>query len=273
MRDLKLKAEKLREHIIEMLTESGSGHPGGSLSLADIMSCLYFKHLNIDPKKPHWEDRDRFILSKGHACPVFYAALAEKGYFSTDELMKLRKLGSILQGHPSMRKTPGVDISSGSLGQGMSVGCGMAKAAKFLNKDNKVYCIIGDGELDEGQNYEAMMLAAQYKLDNLCVILDHNGLQIDGKNEDIMDIRDISQKFRVFGFHVEDIDGHNMEEIDKTIQKFKENKGKPFAIIAKTIKGKGVSFMENDYTWHGKTPSKEQKDIALAEIHKRMEEI
>ncbi|WP_416198485.1 MAG: Transketolase subunit A [Sporanaerobacter sp.] len=264
--ELKSIASILRIDIIKMLEKSQSGHPGGSLSACEILTALYFKEMNIDPKNPHWEDRDRFVLSKGHAAPVLYAALAERGYFPKEELNSLRKINSMLQGHPDMKGTPGVDMTTGSLGQGLSAASGMALAGKIDKKDYRVYALVGDGEVQEGIIWEAAMSAAHYKLDNLTVLMDHNGLQIDGKNEDVMNIEPIDEKFKSFGWHVIKIDGHNFEEIFAALEEAKNTKGKPTMIIASTVKGKGVSFMENQAGWHGKAPSSEQAQQALEEL-------
>lgn len=264
--ELKSIAKSLRINIIKMLEKSQSGHPGGSLSACEILTALYFKEMNIDPKNPHWEDRDRFVLSKGHAAPVLYAALAERGYFPKEELNSLRKINSMLQGHPDMKGTPGVDMTTGSLGQGLSAASGMALAGKIDKKDYRVYALVGDGEVQEGIIWEAAMSAAHYKLDNLTVFMDHNGLQIDGKNEDVMNIEPIDEKFKAFGWYVIKIDGHNFEEIFAALEEAKNTKGKPTMIIASTVKGKGVSFMENQAGWHGKAPSSEQAQQALEEL-------
>ncbi|MGI6713189.1 MAG: transketolase [Bacillota bacterium] len=258
------KAKEIRKDIIAMLAEAGSGHPGGSLSAADIVTALYFNEMKIDPQNPEWPDRDRFVLSKGHAAPVLYAALAEKGYFPKEELKTLRKINSRLQGHPDMRKVPGVEISTGSLGQGLSAANGMALAGKLDHKDYRVYVIIGDGESQEGQIWEAAMLAAHYKLDNLVAFLDHNGLQIDGQITDVMSPEPVDEKWRAFGWHVEVIDGHNMEQIIETLARVRTIKGKPAMIVANTVKGKGVSFMENQAGWHGVAPKPEEAEKALA---------
>jgi transketolase len=263
---LKDIAKAIRVDIIEMLTASKSGHPGGSLSIADILTVLYFEEMNIKVEDPRWEDRDRFVLSKGHAAPGLYAALAERGYFSKEELKSLRKFESILQGHPDMKKTPGVDMSTGSLGQGLSATNGIALAGKLNKKDYRVYTIIGDGELQEGQIWEAAMSTSHYKLDNVVAFIDHNGLQIDGSNEEVMNVNPVDAKFEAFGWNVLVIDGHNLEEIKEALVKAKEVKGKPTAIIAKTVKGKGVSFMENKASWHGTAPNEEQKVQALSEL-------
>ncbi|KRQ87127.1 Transketolase 1 [Caloramator mitchellensis] len=264
--ELKSIATTIRKDIINMLTESASGHPGGSLSAVEILTALYFSEMKVDPKNPRWEDRDRFVLCKGHAAPVLYATLAEKGFFEKSHLMTLRKINSILQGHPNMNDTPGVDMSTGSLGQGLSVANGMALASKLDNKDYRVFALLGDGELEEGQVWEAAMTAAHYKLDNVTAFLDHNGLQIDGRVTEVMNVEPVDEKFRAFGWHVIVINGHSFEEIFKAIDEAKATKGKPTIIIANTVKGKGVSFMENQVGWHGTAPNKEQCDKAIAEI-------
>lgn len=265
---LKNIAKRIRIHIVRMLAEAGSGHPGGSLSATDLIAALYFCKLNHDAQRPDWKDRDRFILSKGHACPALYAALAECGYFEIDELMKLRKFGSSLQGHPDMKRVPGIDISSGSLGQGLSVGVGISLSGKIDGKDYRVYVMMGDGEIQEGQVWEAAMAASHYKLDNLCAILDNNGYQIDGSIEHIMSPYPIADKWTAFGWHVIEIDGHNMREILEAYETVKTIKGKPAIIIAKTIKGKGVGLMEVDPSaWHGTVPSKEQANEAIAKLN------
>ncbi|MBU5427407.1 transketolase [Tissierella pigra] len=264
--ELKEIARKIRVDIIEMLEESQSGHPGGSLSAVEILTALYFKEMNIDTSNPKWEDRDRFVLSKGHGTPVLYGTLAERGFFPKEELKNFRKMGSILQGHPDMKEIPGVDMTTGSLGQGLAAANGMALAGKLNNKDYRVYGVIGDGECQEGLIWEAAMLSAHYKLDNITVFLDHNGLQIDGSNKDIMNIEPIDEKFKSFGWNVLTIDGHSIDEILESIEKAKATKDKPTIIIAKTSKGKGVSFMENQVGWHGKAPSKEEAQKALEEL-------
>ncbi|MCF6096470.1 transketolase [Thermovorax subterraneus] len=256
-------AKKIRCHIIEMTAVAGSGHPGGSLSCTDILVALYFREMRIDPHNPVWEDRDRFVLSKGHAAPALYAVLAEKGYFPIEELKTLRKTGSMLQGHPDMKKTPGVDMTTGSLGQGLSAANGMAIAGKLDGKDYRVYVLLGDGELEEGQVWEAAMAAAHYKLDNLTAFVDHNGLQIDGPITDVMSPEIIEEKFKAFGWHVIDINGHDFEEIINAIEQAKKMKGKPTVIVANTVKGKGVPYMENEVDWHGKAPTQEQAQEAL----------
>jgi len=264
--ELKQTASKLRKDIIEMLHESKSGHPGGSLSACEILTALFFKEMNIKVDEPNWKDRDRFVLSKGHAAPVLYATLAEKGYFPREELLKLRKTGAMLQGHPDMKGTPGVDMSTGSLGQGLAAANGMALSAKLDNKDYRVYALIGDGEVQEGIIWEAVMFAAHYKLDNLTVFMDHNGLQIDGKNSDVMNIEPIDKKFEAFGWNVVTIDGHDFNQIFNALEGAKSCKDKPTVVIANTIKGKGVSFMENEASWHGTAPNDEQTEKALAEL-------
>ena len=243
-----------------------SGHPGGSLSAADIFTYLYFKEMNVDPQAPQWEDRDRFVLSKGHCCPSLYAVLALKGYFDWEELTSLRHVGAMLQGHPDMKGTPGIDMSTGSLGQGVSAACGMALAGKLDNKDYRVYTVLGDGEVEEGQVWEAAMFASHHKLDNLVVIVDQNGLQIDGPVAEVGGIEPLDKKFEAFGFEVIKIDGHDFEQIKDALDHAKTVKGKPTAILAKTVKGKGVSFMENQVGWHGVAPNKEQYEAATAEL-------
>lgn len=256
----------MRRDIVSMLTESASGHPGGSLSITDVMAVLFFKEMNIDVSKPNDPDRDRFVLSKGHAAPALYSVLARKGYFEVEELNTLRKISSRLQGHPNMNDLPGIDMSTGSLGQGISAAVGMGLAGKLDKKDYRVYAILGDGELEEGQVWEASMSAAHYKLDNLTAFVDNNGLQIDGNIEDVMNPGPIDKKFEAFGWNVLTIDGHNYDEIIDAIAKAREFKGKPTVIICNTIKGKGVSFMENNAGWHGAAPNKEQCEQALKEI-------
>ena len=265
-KELENKANIMRQDIVKMLYKSQSGHPGGSLSACDIVATLYFKEMDIDPKNPKDPNRDRFVLSKGHGAPVLYAALAERGYFDKSELDSLRKVDAMLQGHPDMKGTPGVDMSTGSLGQGISAAGGMALAGKIDKKDYRVFALLGDGEVQEGIVWEAAMFAAHYKLDNLTVFLDHNGLQIDGKNKDIMDIEPIDEKFESFGWNVLKIDGHNIDEIVDAIDKAKKTKDMPTMIIAKTVKGKGVSFMEDQAGWHGKAPSEEEMKEALEEL-------
>ncbi|ADL51023.1 transketolase [Clostridium cellulovorans] len=264
--ELKAISTNVRKDIVTMITESKSGHPGGSLSIADIMTTLYFAEMNVDPKNPKDENRDRFVLSKGHAAPVLYSVLAEKGYFPKEELMKLRKIDSILQGHPNMNYVPGVDMSTGSLGQGISTAVGMALAGKLDNKEYRVYTVLGDGELEEGQVWEAAMCAAQYKLDNLTAFVDYNKLQIDGNLWDVVSPEPIADKFVAFNWHVIAIDGHDFDAIKNALEEAKNTKGKPTVIVANTIKGKGVSFMENQCAWHGTAPSAQQCSDALAEL-------
>lgn len=268
LENLKEKSRKIRKNIIEMVYSASSGHPGGSLSVTDILTTLYFKEMNVDINNPKNENRDRLVLSKGHCTPALYSTLAEKGFFSENDLKTFRKINSYLQGHPDMNKIPGVDMSSGSLGQGLSVANGMAIAGKLDKKDYRVYCIMGDGEIEEGQIWEAAMTSSHYKLDNLCAIIDNNNLQIDGKVDEVMSPYPIDKKFESFGFNTLVIDGHNFEEIINGFEKAKQTKGKPTAIIAKTIKGKGISYMENKASWHGKAPSEEEYKTAIEEIAK-----
>lgn len=256
----------IRKDIVSMICKSKSGHPGGSLSAVEILTALYFDQMNIDPTNPKMEDRDRFVLSKGHAAPALYATLAKRGYFEREELNHLRKLGSMLQGHPDMKKIPGVEMSTGSLGQGFSVACGMAMAAKLDNAPWNVYALLGDGEVQEGIIWEAAMSAAHYKLDNMIAFLDYNGLQIDGEVESVMSINPIEDKFKTFGWNVITIDGHDFDQIFAALDMAKDTVGKPTMIIAKTIKGKGVSFMENQASWHGSAPNEEQLEQALSEL-------
>ncbi len=259
-------ASRVRIDIVKAVHKAGSGHPGGSLSAADIVTALYFKEMNVDPKNPNMEDRDKFILSKGHAGPVQYAALAERGYFPVSELMTLRKLGSHFQGHPNRDKVEGIEMSTGSLGQGFAVSVGMAMANRMDKKDGRIYVLLGDGELQEGLIWEAAMAAGHYKLDNLCAIVDWNGLQIDGKNDDVMTVKPIDDKFRAFGFNVLVIDGHNFEEIFNAFDEARRCKGKPTVIVAKTHKGRGISFMEDNPGWHGKAPNEEEAKQAVLEL-------
>ena len=268
VKELKNIATDLRKKAGSMMYEAQSGHPGGSLSAADFVAACYFREMNIDPKNPKWEDRDRFVLSKGHAAPALYSTLANRGYFSKDELKTLRHLGSKLQGHPDMNKVPGVDMSTGSLGQGLSVANGMAIASKLKSNGIRVYCLLGDGEIQEGQVWEAAMTSAKHKLDNLCVIVDNNNLQIDGTISDVKSPYPISKKFESFGFYVIEIDGNKIEELINAFQTAKMVKDMPTAIIAKTIKGKGVSFMENQVGWHGKAPNEEEYKKAMKELKK-----
>ncbi len=259
-------ALEMRKHILTSLYHAKSGHPGGSLSCTDILAVLYNEEMNITPENPKNPDRDRFVLSKGHCAPALYAALALKGYFPVEDLNTLRKIDSHLEGHPSMKSTPGVDMSTGSLGQGISAACGMALSAKLNNKDFRTYSILGDGEIEEGQVWEAMMLAAHYKLDNLCVFVDLNGLQIDGPTAEVMGSDPVDEKMRAFGLHVVEINGHNYDEIRAALKEARETKGKPTCIVAHTVKGKGVSFMENQCDWHGNAPKQEQYEIAMKEL-------
>ena len=259
-------ASRIRVDIVKAVHMAGSGHPGGSLSAADIVTALYFKEMNIDPENPDMDGRDKFILSKGHAGPVQYAALAERGYFPVEKLWTLRKLGSKLQGHPNRDKVPGIEMSTGSLGQGFAVSVGMAMAAKMDGKDSRIYVLLGDGELQEGLIWEAAMAAGHYKLDNLCAIVDWNGLQIDGRNDDVMTVKPIDEKFKAFGFNVIVIDGHDFGEIFAAFDGARGCKGKPTVIVAKTNKGRGVSFMEDNPVWHGKAPNEEEAKKAVAEL-------
>lgn len=264
--ELKSISKEIRKDIVKMLTESASGHPGGSLSATDIMTVLFFKEMNLDPNNEKDPNRDRFVLSKGHAAPVLYSALARRGFFPVEELSTLRKFKSRLQGHPSIQYLPGIDMSTGSLGQGVSAAVGMALAGKIDKKDYRVYTLLGDGELEEGQVWEAAMCAAHYKLNNLTAFIDFNGLQIDGDITKVMNPCPIDKKFEAFGWNVLVIDGHNYEEIIDAIEKAKECKDKPTAVVCNTVKGKGVSFMENQAAWHGTAPSKEQCETALKEL-------
>ncbi len=270
---MKILATKARRGAIVGTFNAKSGHPGGSLSAADIFTYLYFKEMNVDPENPSWTDRDRFVLSKGHCCPSLYAVLALKGFFDMSELEKLRHVGAMLQGHPDMKGTPGIDMSTGSLGQGISAACGMALCAKIDNKDYRVYTVLGDGECEEGEVWEAAMFAAHKGLDNLCVIVDSNGLQIDGTVAEVGGVEPLDKKFESFGFNVLKIDGHNFDEIEAALNNARETKGMPTAIIAKTTKGKGVSFMEDQVGWHGKAPNAEEYEIALKELDAQLKEL
>ena len=266
--ELQKKAVEVRKGIVTGVYNAKSGHPGGSLSAADLFTYLYFEEMNVDPKNPEDENRDRFVLSKGHTAPGYYAALALKGFFPIEDLKTLRHVGSYLQGHPDKKHTPGVDMSSGSLGQGLSVAVGMALAAKMQGKDYRTYCLCGDGEIQEGQIWEAAMFAGHRKLDNLCVIVDNNNLQIDGTVEDVCSPYPIDEKFKAFNFHVVNINGNDFDEIDKAFAEARAHKGEPTAIIAHTVKGKGVSFMEDKAGWHGKAPNEDEYKIAMAELEK-----
>lgn len=265
--ELNAMSRTVRSDIVTMVHKAGSGHPGGSLSATDLMVGLYFGDIiQVDPRDPEWDGRDRFILSKGHVAPVVYSVLARKGFFPVEELWTLRRLGSSLQGHPHKSGTPGLDCSSGSLGQGLSISCGLAIGFKKQKKDNRVYCLMGDGELQEGQIWEAVMTAAQHKLDNLCAIVDYNHVQLDGTVEEIKELGDLCAKWHAFGWNVIELDGHDMASVLQAFRMAKVSKGKPTVLIANTVKGKGVSFMENDCNWHGNAPSAEQLEKALAEI-------
>ena len=266
IKELEGISNEIRKNIVKQVHSAKSGHPGGSLSIADILTVLYFNQMHIDPKDPNNENRDRFVLSKGHASSAYYAVLAERGYFDKKELEGFRKLGSNLQGHPDMKHVPGVDMSTGSLGQGLSAANGMALASKLDSRGYRVYCLLGDGEIQEGQVWEAMMTASHYKLDNLCIIIDNNNLQIDGKVSDVMSIYPLDKKLESFGFEVLTVDGNNIDELITVFEKAKTIKEKPTAIIAKTIKGKGVSYMENEAGWHGKAPNDEEYEIAMKEL-------
>ncbi len=266
IKQLQINATKARMGAIIGTYNAKSGHPGGSLSAADVLTYLYFKEMNVDPSNPKWADRDRFVLSKWHSAPGLYAVLALKGYFDWDELQSLRHVGAMLQGHPDMKGTPGIDMSTGSLGQGISTACGMAIAGKMDNKDYRVYTVLGDGECEEGQVWEALMFAAHKNLDNLVVIVDQNGLQIDGTVAEVGGIEPLDKKFEAFGFNTLKVDGHSFEELDKAFAVAKETKGMPTAILMKTVKGKGVSFMENQVGWHGKATNDEEYKQAMAEL-------
>ena len=273
IRQLQILAAKARQGAILGTYHAKSGHPGGSLSAADIFTYLYFKEMRVDSADPDWEDRDRFVLSKGHCCPSLYAVLSLKGFFDWKELESLRHIGAMLQGHPDMKKTPGIDMSTGSLGQGVSAACGMALAAKLDKKDYRTYTVLGDGEVEEGQVWEAAMFASHNKLDNLVIIVDQNGLQIDGPVADVAGIEPLDKKFEAFGFEVIKIDGHDFEQIAAALDKAKTVKGKPTAILARTVKGKGVSFMEDQVGWHGVAPNKEQYELATAELQAQIDRL
>ena len=263
---LRITATKIRMGIIEGTHAAKSGHPGGSLSSVELLTYLYFKEMKIDPKNPKWEERDRFVLSKGHAAPLLYSTLATRGFFPVEDLKTLRHVGSYLQGHPNMNEVPGVDMSTGSLGQGVSAACGMAKGFKFQNLPNRVYTLLGDGEIQEGEVWEAMMFAAHYQLDNLCVFVDNNNLQIDGEISKVMSPYPIDEKLKAFGFQVEVIDGQDFDQIEQAVAHAKATKGKPYAVVMKTIKGKDVSYMENQAAWHGKAPNDAEYEQAMAEL-------
>lgn len=269
-RELEKKAREIRKLSIISISRAGSGHPGGSLSSADVLAALYFGCMNIRPDEPWWKDRDRFVMSKGHGCPALYAALALRGYFPVEELMHLRQLGAMLQGHPCSKKTPGIDVSTGSLGQGLSQANGIALAGRLDKKDFYTYCLMGDGELEEGQVWEAAMTAAHYKLDHVIAFIDYNHLQIDGTIEEVAGNGKIREKFEAFGWRVMEADGHNIDDILQTIYKAKKVQGSPICIILHTVKGKGVSFMEGRYEWHGSVPSKEQTEQALCELEENV---
>lgn len=266
--ELQKKANEVRKGIVTSVHSAKAGHPGGSLSAADIFTYLYFEEMNVDPENPKMEDRDRFVLSKGHTAPGLYAVLANRGYFPVEDLKTLRKIGSYLQGHPDMKHIPGVDMSSGSLGQGISAAVGMALSAKMREKDYRVYTLLGDGEIQEGQVWEAAMFAGHRKLDNLVVIVDNNGLQIDGKIDDVCSPYPIDEKFAAFQFHVINVDAHDFDDLRKAFREARETKGVPTAIIAHSTKGKGVSFMENQASWHGTAPNDEQYAVAMADLER-----
>lgn len=270
---LSLYALKIRMGIIESTHSAKAGHPGGSLSSADLFAYLYFKEMNIDPKNPKWQDRDRFVLSKGHCAPGLYSALAYRGYFPVEDLKTLRHIDSYLQGHPNMNTVPGVDMSTGSLGQGISAAAGMAKGAKYIGKNNiRVYTLLGDGEIEEGQVWEALMFANQYELDNFCVIIDCNGLQIDGACKDVMNAQPVDEKLKAFGFETITIDGNDLDQIETAFDAFHKSH-RPFAVIMNTVKGKGVSYMENQVDWHGKAPNDDEYRQAMAELNAKLAEI
>ena len=272
-KQLMATACKVRMGVIESTHGAKAGHPGGSLSATEVFTYLYFKEMNIDPKNPKWADRDRFVLSKGHTAPGLYSTLAYRGFFPVEDLPTLRHIDSYLQGHPNMNMVPGVDMSTGSLGQGISAAAGMALAAKHQGKTNRVYTLLGDGEIQEGQVWEAMMFAAHYNLDNFCAIIDNNGLQIDGKVADVMSPYPIDEKLKAFGFEVAVVDGHDFEQLEAAFAKARATKGKPFGIIMQTTKGKGVSYMENQAGWHGKAPNDEEYAIAMAELKAQLAEV
>ncbi len=272
-KQLEITACKVRIGILDSTHSAKAGHPGGSLSAAEVFTYLYFKEMNIDPQNPRKPDRDRFVLSKGHTAPGLYAALAHRGFFPVEDLLTLRKIGSYLQGHPNMNTVPGVDMSTGSLGQGISAAAGMALGAKYQSVGNRVYTLLGDGEIQEGQVWEALMMASHYKLDNLCVLVDNNGLQIDGNIADVMNPYPIVDKLAAFGLHVRQIDAHNFDELEAAFNEARQVKGRPSAIVLKSIKGKGVSFMENQASWHGKAPNDDEYAQAIAELNARLAEL
>jgi len=272
-KQLQIAACMVRMGVIASTHSAKSGHPGGSLSAADLFTYLYFAEMNVDPKNPHWEDRDRFVLSKGHTAPGLYSALAQRGFFPVEDLTTLRKIGSYLQGHPNMNSVPGVDMSTGSLGQGISCAAGMALGLKHQGKDARVYTLLGDGEIQEGQVWEACMFASHYNLDNLCIIVDNNGLQIDGDVAKVMSPYPIDEKLASFGFDVQNINGHDFEEIEAALNHAKTVKGKPSAIVMHTVKGKGVSFMENEAGWHGKGPNDAECETAMNELRAALAEL
>lgn len=272
-RALEIKAYNIRKNAVTAVYSASSGHPGGSLSIADLMAVLYFDEMNIDPKTPKMEERDRFVLSKGHCSPALYGALAEAGFFDREELKTFRKSDSRLQGHPDMKNIPGVDMTTGSLGLGISAACGMALVGKADKKNYRVYSVLGDGEIEEGQVWEAAMYASHYKLDNLCIFVDCNGLQIDGPTAEVMNSEPIDKKFEAFGWNVIKIDGHNYDEIKAALASAKTVKGQPTAVIMKTVKGKGVSYMENAVGWHGTAPNEEEYNKAMAELDSHLEKL
>lgn len=271
--ELQKMANEVRKGIVSSVHSAKAGHPGGSLSAADVFTYLYFEEMNIDPANPKWEDRDRFVLSKGHTAPGLYSALAHRGYFPVEDLLTLRKLGSYLQGHPCIQHVPGVDMSTGSLGQGISAAVGMALSAKMSDKEYRVYTLLGDGEIQEGQVWEASMFAGHRKLDNLVVIVDNNNLQIDGKISDVCSPYPIDKKFEAFNFHVININGHDFDEIRAAFEEARKTKGMPTAIVINTVKGKGVSFMENNAGWHGKAPNDAEYEVAMADLERIGEEL
>jgi transketolase len=273
VKDLSLMANSMRQDVVRMLVPPASGHTAGPLGMADIFSILFFNEMNYDAKKPQWEGRDRFVLSNGHICPILYAAMARAGFFPLEELSTLRRLGSRLQGHPSRHKLPGIENSSGPLGEGLSIACGMALAGKMDNKEWRVYCATSDGEHQEGSTWEAVMLAAKYKLDNIVAVCDRNYIQIDGKTEDVMPLGDLAEKYRAFGWHAIEVGGHDYSAIMRALAEARRTKGKPTMIIAMTVPGKGVSFAENNYKWHGVTPKIEEGKAALEELEAERKEI